>query len=71
MLKKFVDAKARIWGSESYACSIVFEVASKRYLAVCDEIGEEKILTETNYERVLNDLFYDYCVEKASWMGVS
>lgn len=71
MLKKFVDTKAQIWGSESHACTIVYEVATKRYLAVCDEIGEEKILTEKNYERVLNDLFYDYCVEKASWMGVS
>jgi hypothetical protein len=32
---------------------------------------EEKRLTESNYERVLNDMFYDYCVENASYMGVS
>lgn len=71
MLKKFVDMKAQIWGSESHACSIVFEVASGRYYAVCDELGEEKRLTEKNCERVLNDLFYDYCIAKAAWMGVS
>jgi len=28
-------------------------------------------LTDTNYREVLNDMFYDYCVENASWMGVS
>lgn len=71
MLKKFSDCKARIWGSESYACSIVYEVSTGKYFAKCDSIGEEKRLNESNYERVLNDLFYDYCVENASWMGVS
>lgn len=71
MLKKFVDCKARIWGSESYACSIIFEVSTGRYYAKCDSIMEEKRLTESNYERVLNDMFYDYCVENANEMGVS
>jgi hypothetical protein len=28
-------------------------------------------LTDRNYLEVLNDMFYDYCVENASWMGVS
>jgi hypothetical protein len=28
-------------------------------------------LNDKNYERVLNDMFYDYCCENADWMGVS
>ena len=71
MLKKFVDLKARVWGSEAYACTIVYEIASGKFYAECNSINESKILTESNYERVLNDMFYDYCVENASYMGVS
>ena len=71
MLKKFIDAKARIWGSESYACTIVYEVSTQRFYAECDSIMTQKRLTDKNYLEVLNDMFYDYCVENASWMGVS
>jgi len=71
MLKKFVDVKARVWGSEAYACTIVYEVSTQRFYAECDSINESKRLTESNCERVLNDMFYDYCVENASYMGVS
>ena len=71
MLKKFVDAKARIWGSEAYACTIVFEVAKCKFYAECEDILGRRLLTDNNYEEVLNDMFYDYCVEKASYMGVS
>jgi hypothetical protein len=71
MLKKFVDAKARIWGSEAYACTIVFEVAKYKFYAECEDILARRLLTDNNYEEVLNDMFYDYCVEKASYMGVS
>jgi hypothetical protein len=71
MLKKFVDAKARIWGSEAYACTIVYEVSSGKYFAECDSVMAQKRLTDRNYLEVLNDMFYDYCVENASWMGVS
>jgi hypothetical protein len=71
MFKKFVNTKAQIWGSESYACTIVFEVSTRKYFAKCESTLAEKTLTEQNYERVLNDMFYDYCVENASWMGVS
>lgn len=70
-MKKFSDTKARIWGSESHACSIIFYPMLNRYVARCEAIGEEKRLTEKNCERVLNDLFYDYCVENAAYMGVS
>jgi len=71
MLKKFVDCKARIWGSESYACSIVYEVAKGKFFAECETTLAHRRLTEENCEEVLNDMFYDYCVEKAAWMGVS
>lgn len=68
MLKKFVNCKNRIWGSESYACTIVWE-PSGTFRAECGI--DSRILNEKNYERVLNDMFYDYCVENASAMGVS
>ena len=71
MLKKFADCKSRIWGSESYACTIVYEVSTGKFFAECDSIMAHRRLTEKNYEEVLNDMFYDYCVENASWMGVS
>lgn len=71
MLKKFVDAKARIWGSESHACTIVYEVSTGKFFAECDAILARRRLTEKNHLEVLNDMFYDYCVENASWMGVS
>jgi len=71
MLKKFVDAKAKIWGDEAYACTIIYEVASGKYFAECEAILANRRLTDKNYEEVLNDMFYDYCVENASYMGVS
>ena len=71
MMKKFVDCKARIWGSEAYACTIVYEVANQQFFAECGSIMIRRRLTENNYQEVLNDMFYDYCVENASYMGVS
>lgn len=77
MLKKFVDAKARIWGSEAYACTIVFDCVNQavrsegKFYAECESTISRRRLTEENHEEVLNDMFYDYCVEKASYMGVS
>ena len=71
MLKKFVDTKAQIWGSESFACTIVYDVAADKFFAECDDIMSRRRLTDSNYEEVLNDMFYDYCCEKAAWMGVS
>ena len=71
MLKKFVDCKVRIWGDESYACTIVYEVAKQQFFAQCDSTLSRRRLTDSNYEEVLNDMFYDYCVENASYMGVS
>mgnify|MGYP003336830098 CR=1 FL=1 len=71
MLKKFSDVRARIWGSESFACTIVYEVSTGKFFAECDSVMAHRRLTEENHEEVLNDMFYDYCVENASYMGVS
>lgn len=70
-MKKFCDARARIWGSESYACSIIFHPMENKYYAECDSSMESRRLTEKNYLEVLNDMFYNYCVENAAYMGVS
>jgi len=69
MMKKFSDAKARIWGCEAHRCTIGYEPMANRYYAETEL--DRKRLTDKNYERVLNDMFYDYCVENASYMGVS
>ena len=75
MFKKFSDIRSRIWGDEANACNITFKVSELdgkvRYYAECDSILERRRLTDSNCEEVLNDMFYDYCVENASWMGVS
>jgi hypothetical protein len=65
----YMVAKAQIWGDESHACTILYEIGTHKYRAMCGD--DSRILNEKNYERVLNDMFYDYCVENASWMGVS
>lgn len=65
----YMVAKARIWGDESHSCTIIYELSTKKYFA---ESGvERRRLTEKNHEEVLNDMFYNYCIENASWMGVS
>jgi hypothetical protein len=69
MMKKFLDTKAQIWGNESHACTIVYEISTRKYRAECGI--DSRVLNEKNCERVLNDMFYDYCVENADWMGVS
>ena len=69
MLKKFVNCRSQIWGSESYACTIVYEVSTGKFYAECDSIMQRRLLNESNYVEKLNDMFYDYCVENAAWMG--
>lgn len=69
MMKKFLNTKAQIWGDESHACTIVYEVSTGKFRAETE--CDSRILNDKNYERVLNDMFYDYCVENASYMGVS
>ncbi len=75
MLKKFVDAKARIWGEEAHACNIGFVISildgKPRYYAECETTLENCRLSERNCEAVLSDMFYDYCCENACWTKVS
>ena len=71
MLKKFVNAKGQIWGSEAHSCTIVYEVESGKFFAECENTLQRRRLTDSNYVEVLNDMFYDYCVENADYMGVS
>ena len=67
---KIKDALTQIWGSESHNVQFIGMADGKLY-AYCAEIAQAKRLTDLNYRNVLNDMFYDYCVEKAAWMGVS
>ena len=74
IIKKFMDCKAHIWHHESYACTIVYDGRNKAihsegvYYAECDLTGDKMVLTEKNCEQVLNDMYYNYCVERASSM---
>ena len=67
--KDYMVVKAKIWGHESHACTIIYEIGTHKYRAICG--NDSRVLNEKNCERVLNDMFYDYCVENASWVGVS
>jgi hypothetical protein len=67
---KIKDALVQIWGSESHNVKFIGLADGKLY-AECAETLQCKRITDLNYRNVLNDMFYDYCVEKASWMGVS
>jgi hypothetical protein len=73
-IKDIQNAKAQIWANESHDCTIIFDGTNEairsegKYYAECDLTGERKRLTASNFERVLNDMFYDYCVEKAIWI---
>ena len=75
MLKKLEDARNRIWGDEARACNIGFRISSldgkPRYYAECESTLGYAELSDRNCDAVLNDMFYDYCVENASYMGVS
>ena len=68
--QKIKNELVQIWGSESHNVSLV-QLANGTLYAECGETLQCRRLTDLNYRNVLNDMFYDYCVEKASWMGVS
>ena len=59
-----------IWGSETYNVVLLFTPDGKLF-AECDATMDRRRLTDSNYEEMLNDMFYNFCMEKASWMGVS
>lgn len=75
MLEKFSKIRSKIWGDEVHACNIEVEWSTLHgkpvYYAQCESTLARRRLTDRNCEEVLNDMFYDYCVENASWMGVS
>ena len=74
-IERINAAKAQIWASESHRLTIISSVSTRtdtvQFIARCDDTLDERRLTETNYVQTLNDMFYDYCVENAAWMGVS
>ena len=65
----YIQAKKAIWQEESGQCAIGFD--GKKYYAECALYGDFRYINEKNYDDVLNDMFYDYCLENASWTGVS
>lgn len=72
MLKKFVEYKNRVWGDECHACNILIQdIYAGVYYADCESTMTTLRLNEQNYKRVLDQMFYDYCMENASYMGVS
>lgn len=69
-INKFRDALKQIWGSESHKV-IFIATPDGRLYAECDFTLDRRRLTDSNYREILNDMFCDYCVENAAWMGVS
>ena len=67
---KFKNTIRQIWGSESHHISLLLTPQGVLY-AECESTIDRRRLTDSNYREVLNDMFYDYCVENAAWMGVS
>ena len=62
------NALVRIWGSESHNISLVLATNGRLY-AECESTLDRRLLTESNHVEQLNDMFYDFCVENADWMG--
>jgi len=67
---KIQNTIAQIWGSESHQISLILTPDGRIY-AECESTRDRRRLTDSNYREQVNDMFYDYCVENASWMGVS
>lgn len=67
---KFKNTIQQIWGSESHQISLLLTSNGTLY-AECESTMDRRRLTDSNYREVLNDMFYDYCVANAAWMGVS
>ena len=68
--QKIKNALVQIWGSDSHKVSLLLSPDGRLY-AECGDTMDRRRLTNANYRDVLNDMFYDYCVENAAWMGVS
>ena len=70
MIEKYKRALEQIWGSESHEISILVTTHGRVY-AECESTQDRRTLTDNNYVEMLNDMFYNYCMENKSWMGVS
>ena len=75
MLKLFSDMRRKIWGFDACECKIEIEWSTLQgkpvYYAVCESTLARRRLSDTNCEDVLNELFWDFCMRNADWMGVS
>lgn len=69
MIAKIQKIAEKVWGSEIGMLKMIED--NGRVYAECETTLDRRSLTEKNCEEVLNDMFYDYCVENADWMGVS
>lgn len=69
MVSPYHLTMVEIFGDEWYNCKIVEE--NGKFFAECESTMQRRRLTDSNYVEVLNDMFYDYCVENADYMGVS
>lgn len=67
---KIQQAIRQIWASESHNISLILTPQGTLY-AECESTLDRRRLTDGNYRDILNDMFYNYCVENAAWMGVS
>jgi len=70
MLKKFVDARRKIWGFDACECKIVYNSDTGLFYAECEGVGR-RLLKEDNYEDKLNDLFWYYCMRNVDGMAGS
>jgi hypothetical protein len=64
-----INTVRKIWDSQSNMVTLM--ESNGRLYAECEFTMDRRRLTEENYEEILNDMFYDYCVENADYMGVS
>jgi len=61
---KIQEAIRQIWGSESHNVSVLLDVHG-RFHAECETTYQRRRLSEPTYIETLNDMFCDYCTEKA------
>lgn len=69
MMQDYINAKVSIWGDESMWCAICFD--GERYTAQCVMTDTLRYINEDNYSDVINEMFFDYCMQNAKYMGVS
>lgn len=69
--EKVLNCAKKIFGDEFHVVRVI-QAGSSFKVEIKDTILDGVwIRSEENMEEKINDLFYDYCVENAAWMGVS